>query len=203
MATGTTFWKILNDEVLRPRLHSLPASLTISWDGLNRPAPMRWCCLLLFFMPICFLACSRLRDLKEDRTRTRVALQALVTIVAPTCSFWPSRYIELASVLRSHIDIPLEVIIKDTVDGVIEFRNPIDNLVDLIGSGATVNGHTVRTTIGWKWWINCFEWWMLAKVRIIHYLRDIRVTQETSIGQSNSGTYMRWFSSTECASIIC
>jgi len=192
MITGITFWKLLNDGVLRPRLDRLPASLALSWDALNRhPALVLWSCLLLFSVPICFLAFSRLRHLKEDHTHTRVALQALVTVITPTCSFWPSRYIELASVLRSHIDIPLEVIIKDTIDGVIEFRNPIDNLVDLIGSGATVNGHTVRITIGWKWWTNCFEWWMLAKVRIIHYLRDIRVTQGAPIGQSNSGTYMR------------
>lgn len=173
IGSDIAFWKILNDKVHRSRPRSLSACLLLSWDDLKYPAAVLSCCLFLFLIPLCFLAFSRPRNSREDHIHIRVALQALVTVVVPTCSLWPSRYIELASVLRSHIDIPFEVIIKDTIDGVIEFRNPINDLADLIGSRATVNGHTVRINIGWKWWINCFEWWMLAKVRIIHYLRDI------------------------------
>jgi hypothetical protein len=170
MTTGSdlAFWKILNDKLLRSRPDGLSACLIFSGDDL-KPALVLLCCLFLL-MPICFLAFSRPQ---EDHIHTRVALQALVAVVVPTCSLWPSHYIELARVLRSHIDIPLEVIIKDTIDGVIEFRNPINDLADLIGAGVSVNGRPIRINIGWKWWINCFEWWMLAKVRIIHYRRDI------------------------------
>lgn len=170
IGSDLAFWKIFNDKLLRSCPDSLSACLVFSGDDLKHPALVLSCCLFLFLMPICFLAFSRPQ---EDHIHTRVALQALVTVVVPTCSLWPSRYIELASVLRSHIDISLEAIIKDTIDGVIEFRNPISDLADLIGAGATVNGHTIRIHIGWKWWIDCFEWWMLAKVRVIHYPRDI------------------------------
>ncbi|KAF8447816.1 hypothetical protein L210DRAFT_848828 [Boletus edulis BED1] len=165
--SGIAFWEILN--VHRSRLDSFPTCL----DGLKHPALVLSCCLFLVLMPICFSTFSRAGSLKEDRIRTRVALKALVTVLVPTCSLWPSRYIGLASASRFHIDIPLEVIIKDTIDGVIEFRNPSNDLVDLIGSGRIVNRHIICISIGWKWWIKYFKWWMLAKVRIVHHTRDI------------------------------
>ncbi|KAF8559708.1 hypothetical protein OG21DRAFT_1600347 [Imleria badia] len=165
MTTGSdiAFWEILHDKVLRSGLHSLPARLIFSGDGLQHPALVLSCCLFLVLVPIYFLASPRPPNLKEDHIHTRAALQALVTVVVPTCSLWPSRYIELASVLRSDVNIPLEVIIKDTINGVVEFRNPSTDLANLIGSGATANGHTIRINIGWKWWIKYFQWWMLPK----------------------------------------
>lgn len=165
------FWEILKDRLLYSCLDSLPGCLGFSGDGPNHLARVLSCCLFLVFIPTCFLAFSRPR--KEYDIRTRAALRALLTIAAPTCSLWPSRYIKLASICRSHVDIPLEMIIEDTIDGVIEFRDPINDLADLIGSGVTVNGYTICISVAWKWWINCFEWWMLAKVRTIWYPRDI------------------------------
>ncbi|KAH0830698.1 hypothetical protein J3R83DRAFT_2176 [Lanmaoa asiatica] len=165
------FWDILNDKVFYPRLDGLLGCLGLSGDSLKYPASVLSCSLFLVFMPICFLALSRPR--KEDHIHTRATLRALLTVIVPTCSLWPSRYIELARVLRSRVDIPLEVIIEDTIGGVIEFRKPIDDLADLICSGAIVNGNTICINIGWKWWISCFEWWMFA--------------QGTPTGQSKSG----------------
>lgn len=178
MTTGRdiAFWELFNDKVLRSRLDSLPSCLSFSGDELQLQLPppslVLSCFLLTVLVPIC-LAFLRPRNMKQDHIHTRAALQALLAIVVPTCSLWPSRYIELASVIHSNIDIPLQMIINDTINGVIEFRNPSNDLADLIDSGVTVHGHTVRINIGWKWWIKCFEWWMLAKVRIAHYLRDI------------------------------
>lgn len=193
MTTGIdiAFREILYDKVPRFRLDNLPAHLVLLGHGLKHHAPALACCTILFLMPLCFLAFLRARNPKEDHVHTRVALQALVTVVAPTCSLWPSRYIGLASVLRSHIDIPLEVIMKDTINGIMEFRNPSHNLADLIGSGANVNGHTIRIKIGWIWWAKYFEWWMFAKVCVTHLLPPSSVTQDTPTGQSKPGTYMR------------
>lgn len=174
LGSDIAFWEILNDGVLNSRLDSLLGRLGFSGVGLKYTTPVLSCCLFLVFISICFLAFLRPR--KEDHMHTRAALQALLTVVVPTCSLWPGRYIELASVLRSRVDIPLEVIIEDTIDGVIEFCNPIDDLAGLIGTGTTVNGHTICINIGWRWWISCFQWWMLAKVRPTYHLPDIRVT---------------------------
>lgn len=165
------FWEILNDKDLRSRLDSLPGCLGFSGVTLKYTTPVLSCCFFLVFMSICFSAFLRPR--KEVHIHTRAALRALLAIVVPTCSLWPSRYIELASVLRSRVDIPLEIIIEDTIDGVIEFCDPINDLAALVGSGETVHGHTICINIGWKWWINCFHWWTLAKVRTTYYLTDV------------------------------
>lgn len=173
--SNIVFRLTVNDRVICSCFDNPPGCLGLSGDTLVRPAPVISCCLFLVFIPICFIALSRPR--KESNVHTRATLRSLLTVIAPTCSLWPSRYVKLVSILRSHVDLPLAMVIEDTTDGIIEFRNPIDDLEDLIGSGITINGHTIRVSIGWKWWISCFEWWMLAKVRIISYLRDIKVTQ--------------------------
>ncbi|KAG8217642.1 hypothetical protein J3R82DRAFT_5795 [Butyriboletus roseoflavus] len=169
--SSDTFWEILYDKVLCFRIDSLSGRLGFSEVGLKYTTPVLSCCLFLVFMPICFSAFLRPR--KEDHIHTRAALRALLSVVVPTCSLWPSRYIKFASASCSRIDIPLEAIIEDTIDGVIEFCDPTNDLAELIDSGATVNGHTICINIGWKWWINYFQWWMVAKVRTAYYLPDI------------------------------
>lgn len=176
--SGIAFWEVLDVRVLHSYLDSLPGCLGFSGDGHTHPTRVL-SCLFLIFIPMCFLAFSRPR--KDYDVHTRAALRALLTIASPTSSLWPSRYVKLASIRRLHVDIPLEMIIEDTTDGVIELRDPVNDLVDLVGSGTTVRGHTIRMTITWKWWIDCFEWWVLAKVRTVRYLRDILFIQGTPI----------------------
>ena len=165
-ANTMMLWKGLKNETHISCLDNLPVHL-----GSRDVARLLSCSLPLVFISMCFLAFSRSR--KEHDMRTRAALSALLTIVTPTCSLWPSRYVKLASILRSHICIPFEMIMEDAANGVIELRNPVNDLADLIGSGAAINGHTMCMVVGWKWWIDYFEWQVLAKVRTTCDLRDM------------------------------
>ncbi|KAF9246392.1 hypothetical protein BU15DRAFT_58455 [Melanogaster broomeanus] len=123
----------------------------------------------LFFLvfPLLTLLVALFRAREEDRTRTRTALQALLTILTPTCSLWPTRYTKLAKCLGSvpnpRISVPLETIIEDTIDGVIEFRDPINDLAELIGPGLKVYGWTICLKLEWRWWIEVFRWRITAK----------------------------------------
>ncbi|KAF8844825.1 hypothetical protein BDN67DRAFT_962265 [Paxillus ammoniavirescens] len=121
----------------------------------------------LFLFALLTLFFIVLRSHEEDRTRTRTALQAILTLITPTCSLWPTRYIELArragSVSHSRISVPFEAIVGDVIEGIIEFRDPINDLADLLGSGVKVYGCTIGMSIEWKWWIEAFEWWIVAK----------------------------------------
>ncbi|KIJ69125.1 hypothetical protein HYDPIDRAFT_185014 [Hydnomerulius pinastri MD-312] len=107
------------------------------------------------------------RSRKEDLTRTRTALQAFQAVITPTCSLWPSRYTELAKRAstkpNSLLVLSLEMLMEDIVEGVIEMRDPINDLVELVGSGAKVYGWTICTSVEWKWSYEAFEWWLADK----------------------------------------
>ncbi|KAH7889593.1 hypothetical protein F5I97DRAFT_555760 [Phlebopus sp. FC_14] len=103
---------------------------------------------------------------KEDHTHTRTALQALLTVITPTCSLWPPQYTELAkraSIAGSNIAVPLDTLIHDFVDGVIELRNPVMDLAHLVSSGCPVGGWTICISVEWKWWTEALEWWLVSK----------------------------------------
>ncbi|KAG2366069.1 hypothetical protein BDR07DRAFT_1458804 [Suillus spraguei] len=96
----------------------------------------------------------------RDSQRARTALQALQTVLVPACSLWPARYIKLvkhASNNRtgSRIVIPLSMLLQDVCDGVIELRDPLCDLEDLIDGGVRAYGCSVSLKVEWKWWI---EW---------------------------------------------
>ncbi|KAG1855100.1 hypothetical protein C8R48DRAFT_675409 [Suillus tomentosus] len=78
--------------------------------------------------------------LTKDSKRARTALQALQTVIVPSCSLWPARYIKLAKHVSNHrtgsrIVVPLGMLLKDVYDGVIELRDPLYDLEDLIDQG--------------------------------------------------------------------
>ncbi|KAG1827611.1 uncharacterized protein BJ212DRAFT_1313501 [Suillus subaureus] len=96
----------------------------------------------------------------KDSQRARTALQALQTVLVPSCSLWPARYIKLVKHTSNHrtgsrIVVPLSMFLQDVCDGVIELRDPLYDLEDLIDQGVRAYGCSVSLKVEWKWWV---EW---------------------------------------------
>ncbi|KIK81562.1 hypothetical protein PAXRUDRAFT_155829 [Paxillus rubicundulus Ve08.2h10] len=160
MEWTTAVWKLLQDKV--QHAHSVFDIRSNYFVLLPKHATQ---CLFLFALLVLLFIVLRSRE--ENRARTRTALQAILTLITPTSSLWPARYIELArcagSLSPPGIFVPLEVILWDIIEGIIEFRDPINDLADLICSEMKVYGFTMSLSIEWKWWIEAFEWWITAK----------------------------------------
>ncbi|KAG2135228.1 uncharacterized protein EDB93DRAFT_1171541 [Suillus bovinus] len=112
--------------------------------------------ILVLFLVIRFWTTSCSRSPTKDSHCT--ALQALQTVLVPSCSLWPARYIRLvkhASNKRngSRIIVPLSMLLQDVYDGVIELRNPLYDLEDLIDQGVRAYGCSISLKIEWKWWL--------------------------------------------------
>ncbi|KAG0695197.1 hypothetical protein DFH29DRAFT_1083457 [Suillus ampliporus] len=100
------------------------------------------------------------RSPMKNSQRARTALQALQTVIVPTCSLWPARYINLVQYAStngtgSNIIIPLSMFLQDVCDGVIELRDPVSDLEDLVDGGVGAYGCYVCLSVEWKWWV---EW---------------------------------------------
>ncbi|KAG2028528.1 hypothetical protein BDR03DRAFT_1019681 [Suillus americanus] len=100
------------------------------------------------------------RPPRKDSQRARTALQALQTVLVPSCSLWPARYIKLVKHASNHrtgsrIVVPLSMLLQDVCDGVIELRDPLCDLEDLIDKGVCAYGCSVSLNVEWKWWV---EW---------------------------------------------
>ncbi|KAI6109677.1 hypothetical protein F5141DRAFT_1215166 [Pisolithus sp. B1] len=107
------------------------------------------------------------RSHKEHQARSRAALRALLTVITPSCSLWPSRYtkfVKNSSSIRANdrIALPLDMVIQDVLEGVIEFRDPLIDLVELT-DGIQVNGWTVCVYSEWKLWVDAMELWLCHK----------------------------------------
>lgn len=77
-----------------------------------------------------FWTTSSSRPPTKDSQRARTALQALQTVLVPSCSPWPTRYINLVKHASNHrtgsrIVFPLSMLLQDVCDGVIELRDPL------------------------------------------------------------------------------
>ncbi|KAG0701497.1 hypothetical protein DFH29DRAFT_1080015 [Suillus ampliporus] len=86
--------------------------------------------LLVLIIASLFWPTSPSRSPTKDSQRARTALQALQTVIVPTCSLWPVRYINLVqhastNGTQSNIIIPFSMLLQDIYDGVIELRDPV------------------------------------------------------------------------------
>ncbi|KAG1792189.1 uncharacterized protein HD556DRAFT_1381389 [Suillus plorans] len=111
--------------------------------------------------PFCLLA--------KDSQRARTALQALQTVIVPSCSLWPARYIKLVNHASNHrtgsrIVVPLGMLLQDVCDGVIELRDPLYDLEDLIDQGVRAYGCSVSLKVEWKWWVEWLDRMLRADV---------------------------------------
>ncbi|KAG2337955.1 hypothetical protein BDR05DRAFT_969656, partial [Suillus weaverae] len=107
------------------------------------------------------------RPPRKDSQRARTALQALQTVLVPSCSLWPARYIKLVKHASNHrtgsrIVVPLSMLLQDVCDGVIELRDPLCDLEDLIDKGVCAYGCSVSLNVEWKWWVE----WLDRMVRL-------------------------------------
>ncbi|KAL4067759.1 hypothetical protein V8B97DRAFT_1915362 [Scleroderma yunnanense] len=113
------------------------------------------------------LAWSR-RHRTQDQIRVRAALHALLTVIAPSCSLWPSRYTKLvkqASVSPDNcIVLPLHMFIQDVLDGVVELRDPLKNLADLTHTGVKANGWNICIGIDPRSWVNTLGFYFTHKL---------------------------------------
>ncbi|KAG2119435.1 hypothetical protein DEU56DRAFT_760952 [Suillus clintonianus] len=96
-----------------------------------------------------FWPTSSPRPTTKDSQHARTALQALQTVLVPSCSLWPARYIQLVKHASNHrfgsrIVIPLSLLLQDVCDGVIELRDPLYDLEDLIHGGVCAYGCSLR-----------------------------------------------------------
>ncbi|KAI6045568.1 hypothetical protein EDC04DRAFT_2598546 [Pisolithus marmoratus] len=120
--------------------------------------------LVIIFCALLWLSWTRSR--RKDQARSRAALRALLTVITPSCSLWPSRYTKLvknASIRANHrIALPLNMVIQDVLEGVIEFRDPLVDLVDLT-RGIEVNGWNICVHMEWKLWVDAMGLWLSHK----------------------------------------
>ncbi|OBZ65731.1 hypothetical protein A0H81_14326 [Grifola frondosa] len=96
------------------------------------------------------------------QTRTLHALQALLTIVTPTCSLWPQDYLEAvrhATVSRkTSLELPLHALINDVIAGKLELRDPRTYLPCLFMRSLTIDGWSLLLRIELSWWILVLRW---------------------------------------------
>lgn len=59
--------------------------------------------------------------------------------------------------------MPFDMVIQDVLEGVIEFRDPLIDIVDLTG-GIKVNGWNICVHLEWKLWVDAMELWLSHKV---------------------------------------
>ncbi|OJA13882.1 hypothetical protein AZE42_05403 [Rhizopogon vesiculosus] len=125
--------------------------------------------ILVLILATCFLRTFIPRPPKENSHHARTVIQALQTVLVPTCSLWPTRYIRLVKRASTHghgsaskIVIPLSMLLQDVRDGLMELRDPVCDLEDLMDGGVSAYGCYVCLRIDWKWRVH----WLDRVVRI-------------------------------------
>jgi hypothetical protein len=125
--------------------------------------------LVLGFVLLC---CSRFpTEQKEPRNESDNPLQALLTVIAPTRSYWPPPYSLLANnarfASRKVIDIPLHLLLSDVSAGRMELRDPQFDLCDLFQGRLRVYGWHIRLVAGPRDWITAARCTAVSVVRIL------------------------------------
>ena len=84
-------------------------------------------------------------------------LQALLTVLAPTRSYWPHPYPLLANNARiakcKVIEIPLHLLLSDVSAGRMELRDPQFDLCDLFQGRLRVYGWNIRLVVESRDWV--------------------------------------------------
>ena len=91
--------------------------------------------ILLTILPITLLLCALLNTRKRQSKIIGSDVQplyALQALMVPTRSHWPASYHKAAKVANKSknkiIRIPLSLLLDDIFTGVVELRNPVDDL---------------------------------------------------------------------------
>ncbi|OCH93882.1 hypothetical protein OBBRIDRAFT_885248 [Obba rivulosa] len=124
---------------------------------------------LLFLLAYCKRNTRPANCLKavQDTKQTREALKALLTIITPTCSFWPPNYLTAAKHTGSSQDtvikLSLRHFVTDVLDGRIELRDARLDLPDFISGDLKTPDHKIRLHVELAWWLDVLEWIMTAQ----------------------------------------
>ncbi|KAL5489929.1 hypothetical protein ACEPAI_4761 [Sanghuangporus weigelae] len=91
------------------------------------------------------------------------ALRALSKFFIPTSSIWPKTYLSIAHSAeqfpgRNNIHLKLELIFRETRQGIIELRNPSGDLPRLIKGQLQLNGWNFKLDISWKNRMKIWSW---------------------------------------------
>lgn len=150
--------------------------LELAWTKLERDclqhldlSPVHGHRSTLLFLVLCctsFVAASVLwyyicRRPTRTLQRTREALSAMLTVLTPVHSLWPARYVSIARSTQSDetvINIPLETLVCDVIEGVVELRNPRVNLPLLFQTGYPKGTMRIRLDTEWFWWFRLLRW---------------------------------------------
>lgn len=118
---------------------------------------------LMAFLALASLVFSLLLDFGALVTRASAAeehrpappLRALMSIVTPTSSRWPTYYLSVArqglSEREPRMRLSLDRLIGDTLHGNIELRSPESDLPDLLAGTLQTGGWKISLTIGFSW----------------------------------------------------
>ncbi|KAL5529597.1 hypothetical protein ACEPAG_5582 [Sanghuangporus baumii] len=92
-----------------------------------------------------------------------LVLRVLSKFLIPTSSIWPKTYISIANSAdqspgRNNIHLKLELIFRETKQGVIELRNPSGDLPRLIKGQLQINGWNFKLDISWKNRMKIWSW---------------------------------------------
>ncbi|KII89192.1 hypothetical protein PLICRDRAFT_175414 [Plicaturopsis crispa FD-325 SS-3] len=108
---------------------------------------------LSMFLLLCVFS-SRRPTKKPDLAEIRMALHALLTVISPTRSIWPSSYPAIAKKSvherSGTLMLPLIDLANDIISGSIEFRNIQHDLPALIHGDIDADGWSVRIHTRWS-----------------------------------------------------
>ncbi len=92
----------------------------------------------------------------------KTAIHALLQVLTPTCSAWPSFYVQACrnadKAQKRVVKLPLEKIVDDVVNGVVELRNPTEDLRALVRGNLRIGRWDVVFTPGLFTWMNALCW---------------------------------------------
>ncbi|KAH7909928.1 hypothetical protein BJ138DRAFT_167834 [Hygrophoropsis aurantiaca] len=107
------------------------------------------------------------RRRRENVAKTRSALEALLTIICPSCSLWPKRYTKLAQAAslsgRESLSLPLSALMDDIYAGTIELRDPIGDLPSLLDGNTRVYAWAVKIQLGYTRCFMVLDWLVFMK----------------------------------------
>lgn len=135
--------------------------------------------LLTILLPFLFYASYTIVTAPPETLPTRrppgSALKSLSKVVLPTCSVWPSYYLDLARTADENyncfpntssacINMPINILLRDIRQGRIELRYPSKYLYLLIQRQLNIDGWRIHPTITSRERLRAVGWYMLSEL---------------------------------------